>query len=141
MAPALFVQKILTSLNCSMFLTGSLVQERGKDIVNFNIFIKGSVEVFANEQVNGEATEFHVSNLSEGSWFGDYQILMATVSWYNVKAGFTKINRESRKYLNYIQVYQIEASRFKKVCKNFPEFSTFLIRRGYLRRAYWYHTL
>ena len=65
---------------------------------------------------DGDPIKVRVIELSEGSWFGDYQILFNMVSNWDLVAQKTKKKRNSLKKLripyNKVLVYKIAATRF-----------------------------
>ena len=83
-----------------------------------------------------EMFKFTLVTLHEGSWYGDYQVLLNTKSYWDMH-----VCSPTKKHLNRIPsnkalLFSIDAERFMKIANKYPEFRRYLLTRANLRRAY-----
>ena len=92
--------------------------------------------------MNSEDDTCHkVLTLREGAWFGDYQIMLNTMSDWDLVAGYDsesnlKTSRPLAMPANNIMVYELDSDKLKKFLDEYPDFRSFVITRSMARRAY-----
>lgn len=128
-ADKIFARKILTNLDCQIFINDSTVVEMGKKFDMFYLCYKHGV------RVKNPFMQVNITDLNESSFFGEYQILLDIVSMYDYIACSDFRGREEEQPEN-TQLMTIEATKFTEICNEFPVFRSFLIQRGLQRRAF-----
>ena len=71
---------MLTNLDCQIFINGSTIQEVGRPFTSLFFNFRNGV------RIQNPWLGIAISDLPEESFFGDYQILLSTVSMYDYKA-------------------------------------------------------
>jgi signal-transduction protein with cAMP-binding, CBS, and nucleotidyltransferase domain len=121
-ADPVFVRKILSNLDCSIYLQGTEIVEYGKPFKELFLNYREGVTVV-------DATfQFKITEYPEESFFGDYQILLGTVARYRYVA------TPHKGTTTWCMI--VPADKFIRICNQFPEFRSFLTVRGIKRRAH-----
>ena len=79
---------------------------------------------------------FEMVTFSEGSWYGDYQVLIKTNTAYELSVKSPTIKALNRIAEDQALIFEINGDKLIKICERFPNFKRFLLTRANLRRAY-----
>lgn len=80
-----------------------------------------------------------VVKLKEGSWFGDYQILLNVKSSFDLEAHEEKKSSKKRVHIippGKVQVFELDAEKFLKIINRYPEYRRKVLMRANLRRCH-----
>ena len=130
-----FIRKILQSMDCEIFIANSTIVESGKPFPSLFFNFKNGVRVV------DPFLGLNITDYPEGSFFGDYQLLM------NINARFDYVASPDASPDGTISnitadntwCMTIKNGIFSEICDQFPDFRDFLIRRGLKRRAFLQH--
>ena len=79
---------------------------------------------------------FHLVNLNEGSWFGDYQVLMNIPPKWDMHVCSPTNKNVNRIASDKALIFNITAEKFMKICNRYPDYRRYILTRANLRRAY-----
>ena len=88
-----------------------------------------------NKETN-ELMRFEMVTFSEGSWYGDYQVLIKTNTAYELSVKTPTIKALNRIAEDQALIFEINGDKLVKICERFPNFKRFLLTRANLRRAH-----
>jgi len=118
-ADLVFVRKVLSRLDCIIFTNDTKIIEPGKLLYNLYFLYKGSVTI-----VDSSFT-FQIARLQEESFFGDFQLLLGTLSeFYYVASG----DRHTADTPTWCMT--LRAKSFNEICDQFPVTRAFLTVRA-----------
>ena len=137
-APQLFVEKVMISLQSSLYNVGDVIVDNG-DKMDFCYFIvKGQCTLSGiHKQGENEYLRVPVVKLRDGGWYGDYQILLSVKSDWHLEATAAPKKKTKGYPDNAIQILKIDDETFLKICHQFPEFRKHLLQRAKIRRCHW----
>ena len=145
LAPRDFINRLLTNLRCYMIRVGEVIQTEGNQFDQLFFFAKGRGVLTRNfrSKYYGKF-QLEVVELPEGSFYGELCILLGNTSYFNLQIGNTKSDQKDEGLVtkngdSMAMVYSIEASAFKELCKDYPEFGTHIYTRAEIREAYFKH--
>ena len=87
-----------------------------------------------------ETFRIKVVTLKEGSWYGDYQIMVFQNSAWQLKAGKAAHDQKGmtgKIAANKVQVFELRSHHFNKIINSYPSFRRFVLTRANLRRTSW----
>ena len=102
----------------------------------FFIMQGSSMLVGTHTDQQGQEVRINVVRLSEGSWYGDFNIFFKQKSQYDLIAKKFKGAQITKLSANKIQVFNIESAKFLAICEDYPEFHSFCMQRANLRYAH-----
>lgn len=126
-----FITEILSNFECKIYSKKEIIQFKGEPADYIHFISKGCVraytDVVKNEDgVQRSSEDFFLFELSEMSWFGDYQTLT------NSNSNLNFISGEDGTVL-----YQVKGKRFWAICKKYTGHQCFYLERALARRRYW----
>ena len=117
--------------------------EKYRSLQRRHIYNKGDQGLRAQEDGYDESEEWYripAVTLRQGSWFGDYHILTSIKSNFELrasKAAKSHSGSTGRIGKNKVQIFQLNAEKFKEIVNHYPDFRRFLLLRANLRRTHW----
>ena len=122
-ADLVFVRKILSRLDCIIYIDGNTIVESGKVFHNLYFVWKGAVTIVDSEY------NFQIAKLSEESFFGDFQLLLNTLSEFNFIATNKLIpNQTENERVTWCMT--LAAKEFHEICEQFPATRAFMTVRA-----------
>ena len=86
-APDGFVVAIMVSLDATLYTVGDQILKRGQNVEDVYFIIQGNCSLSARflkkDKDTRELMTFNLVTLHEGSWYGDYQDLLNTKSYWD----------------------------------------------------------
>ena len=106
--------------------------------MNYCYFIvKGQCTLYGIHQKGyKDFLKIPVVRLNEGSWFGDYQMLLSIKSDWQLEASRPPKNSKGERE-GQIQVLKIDDEAFRNICFDFPQFRKHMLSRSKIRRCHW----
>lgn len=135
-SPSNLIMKILTNLECNIYVFGSVVLERSSSLDSLLMVGKGTVNLIGYDSIHGQEVSMIVTKLIQGSWFGDYEILNDKKSEYSLVSA-TRSYKNKTSHDNYSQVYKLRAEKFQKFMRAYPQLRIQFMLRSKIRKAYW----
>ena len=140
-APENFIVSVLTQLDSVLYEPGEVIVGYKNQVHDLFFIAQGVASLngyFDNSE--GETKKMCIVRLREGSWYGEFQILLGVESNFELEASFPH-DRHSwypkrEDYQNFIQIFKLSKNVIKNLHKEFPEFSRFLILRALQRRCF-----
>ena len=87
---------------------------------------------------NKEMIRFPLVKLREGSWYGDYQIMLNVKSTWELEA--TKEPKHNDHFAKIpagkMHVFTLEDKKFMKIINKYPVFRRFMLMRSKMRRCH-----
>ena len=80
--------------------------------------------------------KFEMVTLPEGSWYGDYQVLIKSSTAYELSVKTPTVKALNRIAEDQALVFDINGDKFLKICERYPDYKRFLMTRANLKRAY-----
>ena len=128
-----FVRRILTSLDCQIFDSGSvstsIIVKAGKEVDHVYFIQKNKVDVVDARGI------FILSTLLEGSWFGDFNVFLELKSKFTYKA-----SDDGRQCNTQVMVMMCPAKTFRDICHEYPETENWMVNRSLMRRNHLFQT-
>ena len=129
-----------------MMRVGEVIQTEGNQFDQLFFFGKGRGVLTQNyrSQTYGKF-QLEVVELPEGSFYGELCILLGNTAYFNLQIGAIKSDKKDEELVttkngvSMAMVYSIEASAFKELCRDYPEFGTNIYTRAEIREAYFKH--
>ena len=81
-----------------------------------------------------EIIRFPIVKLKEGSWFGDYQIMLNVRTMFELEA--FRAPKKAKIQTGKIHVFKLNDERFMKIINRYPEFRRWMLMRAKLRRCH-----
>ena len=137
-APDDFVMSIMVSLDSTLYSVGTNIISSGQRIDQVYFIIQGccSLSGLHLRKDTKETMRFELVKLDEGSWYGDYQVLMNTSSNWEMDVCSASKRNVNRIASDKALIFDIDSNKFMKICNRYPEFRRYILTRANLRRAY-----
>jgi len=127
----------MVALDCTIYEEGDVIVRKGDHLEEIHFIIKGSSMVIGTHiKPDGEEVRLNVVMLREGSWYGDYNILFKLKSTFELVAKRFKGKSITKLANDKIQIFSLKASKFLKICDEYPEFRRYCMMRANMRRAH-----
>lgn len=126
-ADLIFIRKILSRLDCVLYLNNSKIVASSKQFHSIFFIWKGSVTIVC------PSFKYQIAKLPEESFFGDYQIIL------NIRSEFNFIATSPGKNSNegaQTWCMTIDSQTFTEFLEQFPATQAFMTARAIQRRAY-----
>ena len=86
-ASDLFINEVLTQLDSRLYEPGEIIMERNSRVRDLIFIAQGTCKLFGfYEQKDGDLIRMVIVRLREGSWYGDFQVLMDCESSFELEA-------------------------------------------------------
>ena len=135
--PRSFIVRIVTELDMELFHPDETIIEPGQVIKYLRFVSQGSCMIYGKDNVM-DKNEFFVCKLPQGSWFGDYQILLNLKCQWRLVAHMKKAKQvydtNADKYM--IQMLTLKDKTFLKILQEYPELRRNILKRATVRRAH-----
>ena len=140
--------QVLTSLEGQLYLPGDVILRRHQRVDNLIFFERGKCNLYGFHDRDDETVKMLIVRLSEGSWYGDFQILTEHASSFQLEAGSPakysnlrgilkddELRKESKKS-NFVHVFTLKGTLLRELVDDFPEMIQFLQLRATMRRTH-----
>jgi len=131
-ADLVFIRKALQIFDCQVYIKGTKILTMGQKVMNvFFCYTNGA-------RVADPLLGINITDLCEGSFFGDYQILLGIDSTFDYEAtpDIKRSVSDSKDNIDTTWCLTIPAAYFINLCNEFPEFRSYLTSRGKKRRSF-----
>ena len=129
----------MISLESSLYDLGDLIVDKGEFLTDLIFIVQGECDLYGIDKLkNGDKIRQKVVRLKEGSWFGDYQILLDVKSTWQMEASQVSKNTKGLHKIpaGKVQVFKLNKDMFMDTCNRYPEFRRWLLMRANLRRCH-----
>ena len=114
--------------------------ERETEVDQLYFLYVGVAHIYGYMEIEGELLRYKIVTLKKGSWYGDFQILLDISPDYELEAGgeneYNIKHVPKGMFKDQIMVYTLDKDLFLETVNKYPQFRSFLVTRGVLRRQY-----
>lgn len=128
-------------MRSNIYNRGENILLKGDSIESLIMFYSGFANLVGYFDWKDETLQLEAVKLKEGSWYGDYQIMLYGQSEFDLVAGGHQEGKERTRARGipsnlFTLTYQIDAEVLIKILNSYPTFRSFFVARSLVRNSY-----